>query len=62
MSYAQKNKFDDFAQSLSQSLLPSTRIDPVTLSMAKEWYNQFAGKHAVKMDDKDLVAIYNDLH
>ena len=34
----------------------------MTVKVAQEWYKTFAGIHAVKMDDKDLIEIYTDLH
>jgi hypothetical protein len=51
--------FETFAQGL---LTPTTRLDPSTIRHAREWYTEFAGRHAVKMDDRELVTIYQDLH
>jgi hypothetical protein len=36
-------------------------MDPDTITAARVWYDQFAGPHAVNMDDQDLVEIYEDL-
>lgn len=52
-------KFDTFAKGLVPQ---QVRIDPNALKVAQEWYKTFAGIHAVKMDDKDLIEIYTDLH
>jgi len=50
-------------QSFAQGLIPSKeRVDPETLRKARDWYKQFAGSHAVTMEDRDLVEIYTDLH
>ena len=37
-------------------------INPRTIELAKEWYNNFAGKHAVSIDDKELVDMYMELN
>ncbi|MCK4824849.1 hypothetical protein KA005_54360 [bacterium] len=58
MQVTPKN-FDIFAKGLVP-LKP--RIDPAALQTAKEWYKTFAGAHAVKMEDADLIEIYADLH
>lgn len=50
-------QFNSFAQDLVRK-----QINPETLRLAKAWYKQFAGTHAVKMEDRDLVEIYQDLH
>jgi hypothetical protein len=51
--------FETFAKGLIPlKLLP----DPVTLRLARIWYTQFAGTHAVTMDDRELVEIYQKLH
>lgn len=47
----------------AKALVPSKeRVDPETLRKAREWYRDFAGPHAVTMNDRDLVEIYSDLH
>jgi hypothetical protein len=55
---AQRNTFENFAN----GLVPRKTVDPVKLEAAKDWYKRFAGTHAVKMDDEDLVKIYEDLN
>lgn len=51
------SNIEQFANSLVRK-----PIDPVRLEVAKRWYNMFAGKHAVPMDDRELVQIYDELH
>jgi hypothetical protein len=47
----------------AKGLVPcKERVDPETLRKAREWYNLFAGSHAVTMNDRDLVEIYSGLH
>ena len=47
----------------AKALVPGKeRVDPETLRKAREWYRDFAGPHAVTMNDRDLVEIYSDLH
>jgi len=53
---AQTN-FDQFATGLV-----CKPIDPAVLEAAKRWYKSFAGRHAVPMEDRELIAIYQDLH
>ena len=54
-----KNNFEAFAK----QLIPSRDfVDPETLRKAKVWYKQFAGQHAVSMNDHDLVEIYSELN
>ena len=53
---AQSN-FDQFAATIVRK-----QIDPERLRIAKDWYRQFAGSHAVSMDDRDIIEIYNGLH
>lgn len=55
---AQRNTFEEFAT----GLVPRKTVDPVKLEAAKEWYKGFAGSHAVKMDDVELIEIYDNLH
>lgn len=55
---ANYTKFNEF----TQGLVPKKRIDPETLRQAKEWYDQFAGRHAVSMEDIELIEIYTELH
>ena len=55
MSTAQTN-FDYFAAGLVRK-----PIDPARLEAAKRWYTSFAGRHAVVMDDRELIQIYEDL-
>lgn len=54
-----ENNFDVFAKGL---VTATKQIDPNTLRIAKGWYKQFAGPHAVMMNDRDLVEIYEGLH
>jgi hypothetical protein len=55
----QKNNFEAFAK----QLIPSRdTVDPETLRKAKVWYKQFAGAHAVTMNDRELVEIYSELN
>jgi hypothetical protein len=54
---------DTTFETFAKGLIPSQkRVDPETLRKAKEWYKDFAGPHAVTMNDRDLVEIYQDLH
>jgi hypothetical protein len=54
---------DTTFETFAKGLIPSQkRVDPETLRKAKEWYKMFAGPHAVTMNDRDLVEIYQDLH
>jgi len=54
---------DQNFKNFAKSLVPSQKyIDPETLRRAKAWYNDFAGQHAVKMTDVELVEIYTELH
>jgi hypothetical protein len=36
-------------------------IDQVRLQRARDWYVSFTGKNAVKMDDRELLSIYDQL-
>jgi hypothetical protein len=54
---ANHNTFDNFAHQLVRK-----HINPRELALAKDWYKIFAGAHAVKMDDNELVEIYRELH
>lgn len=56
---ATETTFETFAKGLVPS---KERVDPETLRKAQSWYRQFAGPHAVTMDDRDLVEIYKELH
>jgi hypothetical protein len=54
---------DTIFETFAQGLIPSkASIDPETVKHAREWYRQFAGHHAVVMDDRELVNIYQDLY
>jgi hypothetical protein len=54
---------DTMFETFAQGLVPTKpNADPGTIRHAREWYRQFAGRHAVKMDDQELVTIYQDLH
>ena len=56
---ATEKTFETFAQ----GLIPSQkRPDPEALRKAREWYKAFTGPHAVTMNDRDLVDLYEDLH
>jgi hypothetical protein len=37
-------------------------MDPDTIRAARCWYTEFAGRHAVTMNDRELVEIYQDLN
>jgi hypothetical protein len=46
----------------AKGLIPTKEsVNPETLRKARDWYTQFAGNHAVNMEDRDLVEIYQDL-
>jgi hypothetical protein len=51
-----QTNFEHFATSIVRK-----QIDPERLRIAKEWYRRFAGKHAVNMDDRDIIDIYDNL-
>lgn len=54
---------DKTFESFAQGLIPSQkRLDPETLRKARAWYDKFAGAHAVKMNDRDLVEIFEGLN
>jgi hypothetical protein len=47
----------------AKGLIPfKPTIDPDTIRAARVWYDQFAGRHAVTMNDRELVEIYQDLN
>lgn len=53
------NTFETFAR----GLIPAKeQHDPDTVRRARAWYANFAGPHAVKMDDLELVQMYLELH
>lgn len=52
-----KSPFDEFAAELVRE-----QVNPETLAQAKEWYKAFTGSHAVKMEDRELIEIYQTLH
>ena len=45
----------------SMIIATEKKVDTQTLCRAKRWYEQFTGPHAVKMEDHELVEIYNEL-
>lgn len=47
---------------LAQGLVPSKNIDSDMLRLAKKWYRNFAGPHAVTMEDQDLIEIFTNLN
>ena len=54
-----ETNFETFAK----ALIPSqATVDPETLRQALNWYKAFAGSHAVKMNDRDLGEIYQELN
>lgn len=57
------NATDKSFETFARGLVPSQqRLDPETLRKAQEWYTMFTGSHAVKMSERDLVEIYQELH
>ncbi len=58
MTAIPQRTFEEFATALVPR---KPALDPTTLQAAKDWYKGFAGTHAVKMDDAELVTIFLDL-
>jgi hypothetical protein len=47
----------------AKGLIPfKPTMDPDTIRAARCWYTEFAGRHAVTMNDRELVEIYQDLN
>lgn len=54
---------DTTFETFARGLVPSKeRVDPDTLRKAQNWYKEFVGQHAVMMEDRDLVDMYNTLN
>ena len=47
--------------SFTNGLVKNKPIDPNTLRLARCWYKNFAGSHAVTMNDRELIEIYQEL-
>lgn len=58
MSSMQTTAFKNFAS----GLIPTERVDHETLKIARAWYKEFTGAHATKIDDREVVEIYTDMH
>ena len=49
---------DEFVKKL---IITEKSIDPVLAAAARSWYENFTGKHAVKMADEEVVDLYTSL-